>query len=152
MSTKCLTAAEQAQIRLDITQKLNDINSKMNEKGIRDARDKFIEKFILCETAYKIVLKKYLQINKRYKSDGEMKIQLTQVKFALLSAGYTVDIGLLDRLFSGSGKYRNQGDKSARLLRNGIEHEMNVKDLQEVKDRQVSLHNDMDTFLSLLKV
>lgn len=65
-----------------------------------------------------------------------MKIQIKQVKAALKKAGYTVDDDLMDRLFSGTGIFSQRGSKSARLLRNGIEHEMNVKDLQEVVDRK----------------
>jgi hypothetical protein len=150
--TKALSAAEQSQVRADIVQKIQDINAKLNEDGVRDSRDQFIERFIICETAYKIVLKKYLQVNNKYISDGNMIIQLTQVKTALKKAGYTLDKGLMERLFSGSGNYTVSGQKSARLLRNGIEHEMNVDDLQEVHDRLASLVTDMDSFITWIQV
>ena len=103
-------------------------------------------------TAYKIVLKKYLQVKKEYTSDGQMRIQLSQVKAALKIAGYSFDEDLMERLFSGSGIYTVSGQKSARLLRNGIEHEMNVNDLQEVHDRLASLFADMDSFITWIQL
>lgn len=102
--TKALSSSEQSQVRADIVQKIQDINAKLNEDGVRVSRDQFIEKFIICETAYKIVLKKYLQVNNKYTSDGKMRIQLTQVKTALKNAGCTLDEGLMERLFSGSAR------------------------------------------------
>jgi hypothetical protein len=114
--TKALSAAEQSQVRADIVQKIQDINAKLNEDGVRDSRDQCIEKFIICETAYKIVLKKYLQVNNKYDSDGKMRIQLTQVNTALKNAGYTLDEGLMERLFSGSGNYTVSGQKSAKVV------------------------------------
>jgi hypothetical protein len=97
-------------------------------------------------------LKKYLQVKKEYTSDGQMRIQLSQVKAALKIAGYSFDEDLMERLFSGSGIYTVSGQKSARLLRNGIEHEMNVNDLQEVHDRLASLFADMDSFITWIQL
>jgi len=151
-TTKGFSVQQQRDIRSDIVQKYNEINTKLNEENVRESRDVFIEKFILCETLYKIVLKKYLVINNKYTSDGAMKIQIKQVKAALKKAGYTVDDDLMDRLFSGTGIFSQRGSKSARLLRNGIEHEMNVKDLQEVVDRYQNLISDMDTFLTWIQL
>lgn len=150
--SKALSATEQSRIRADIVRKIQDINAKLSEHGVRDSRDQFLEKFVICETAYKIVLKKYLQVKKQYTSDGQMRIQLSQVKAALKNAGYSFDEDLMERLFSGSGIYTVSGQKSARLLRNGIEHEMNVNDLQEVHDRLASLFADMDSFITWIQL
>ena len=81
-----------------------------------------------------------------------MRIQLSQVKAALKIAGYSFDEDLMERMFSGSGSYTVSGQKSARLLRNGIEHEMNVNDLQEVHDRLASLFADMDSFITWIQL
>lgn len=150
--SKSLSATEQSRVRADIVRKIQDINAKLNEHGVRDSRDQFLEKFIICETTYKIVLKKYLQVNNKYTSDGQMRIQLLQVKAALKNAGYSFDENLMERLFSGSGNYTVSGQKSARLLRNGIEHEMNVNDLQEVHDRLAILFTDMDSFITWIQL
>ncbi len=152
MAKKSLTQEEQVNVRQDIKSKINELMAKLDEDGIREARDSFIEKFIICETIYKIVLKRYLQVNNMFIDDGKMKIQLAQVKSALKSAGYSPDEGLLDRIFSGSGKYIKAGSKSARKLRNGIEHEMNVGDLQEVKDRYDELVKDMESFIAWIQI
>ena len=76
--SKALSATEQSRIRADIVRKIQDINAKLSEQGVRDSRDQFLEKFVICETAYKIVLKKYLQVKKEYTSDGQMRIQLSR--------------------------------------------------------------------------
>lgn len=81
-----------------------------------------------------------------------MRIQLLRVKTALKNAGYTLDARLMEQLFSESGNYTASGQKSARLLRNGIEHEMNVDDLQEVHDRLASLVPDMESFIAWIQV
>lgn len=149
---KSLNIDEQTKVRTEITQKINELSNTMNEEGMRESRNQFIEKFIICETLYKIVLKKYLQINNKYTHYGNMRIQLKQVKAALKKAGYTIDENFIDRLFSGTRQYVNQGNKSARLLRNGIEHEMNVADLQEIHTRNNSLIADMDKFIEWIQI
>lgn len=151
MRKKSLSISEQQQLRIEISEKLEQIYSKLNETEVRVTRDAFIEKFIICETIYKMVLKKYLKVNNSFISDESMKIQLTQVKSALRRAGYVLDDSLIDRIFSGSGIYVVQGTKSAKKLRDGVEHEMNMKDLQEIVDRKIKLFADMDSFILLLQ-
>ena len=51
--SKALSATEQLRIRADIVRKIQDINAKLSEHGVRDSRDQFLEKFVICETAYK---------------------------------------------------------------------------------------------------
>ncbi|MBQ0065734.1 MAG: hypothetical protein KBT48_08195 [Firmicutes bacterium] len=138
---------EKASIREEVRKKYAEITQKLEEPGVREVRDIFIEKFILCETLYKMVLKKYLIINKKYNPNHTLTIQILQVKTALSLAGYSFEDNLLEKIFSGAGIYKKRGSKSAKLLRNGIEHEMNKGDLQEVLDRQNELLTDMDHFL-----
>ena len=149
--TKDLSEAEKNVVRADICEKLKELSEIMDSNGIREARDKFVEKFILCETVYKVVLKKYLQVNNRFIGDKNMKLQIEQIKASLRRAGYRMDEQLLNRIFSSSGLYSVRGSKSAKMLRNGIEHEMNPKDLQEVYDRQDCLIADMDRFIALIQ-
>lgn len=146
-----LSTEDKALVRNDIRAKVQELSIALDIPGIREARDRFLEKFIICETVYKIVLKKYLETNNKYDPRKSLKIQIEQVRTALQKAGYTPDFGLLDRLFNGSGVYKKRGNKSAKILRNGIEHEMNVKDMQEVVDRYNELMNDMDTFLEWIQ-
>lgn len=147
-----LSKENQIAIRNDIRKKIEEIHVVLQSPGVRETRDEFIEKYIICEMAYKIVLKKYLETNNMYDSDQHLNIQLQQVRAALQTAGYKPDHGLLERIFSGSKDYRKRGTKSAKILRNGIEHEMNVQDLKEVVNRKDELFKDMDSFISWIQI
>ena len=65
--------------------------------------DKFKNKFNICESVYKVVLKEH-QISKGKTDTNYLKLIMTQVPFALAFAGYNFDKELLNELFGSSSQ------------------------------------------------
>ena len=66
---------------------------------------------------------------------------------ALKKSGYDPDEDMLKKVFKADEK---RGEKSARDLRNGIVHDLNVKDLMEVMDRKNELFKLLDDYYEFL--
>ena len=71
----------------------------------------------------------------------------TTIIAALKKSGYNPDEDMLKKVFKAKEK---RGEKSARDLRNGIVHDLNIYDLMEVMDRKNELFKLLDDYYEFL--
>ena len=71
----------------------------------------------------------------------------TTISAALRTTGYEPDEIVLKRLFKANEK---RGCRSARDLRNGIVHDLNVRDLEELMNRRDELFDLLDDYYEFL--
>ena len=88
------------------------------------------------------------QFNKTGKHPDRMKVDMTQVPYALSYAGYDFDRTLLTHLFGAEEKV---GSRSVKKLRDALTHNMNQKAVDELIDRETELHSYMDQFLEKVR-
>ena len=142
---KKLTVEQQKVIRLLAKEKLIELEELLD--GNRELINEFKEKFNICETTYKVILKEH-QSSKKRKNDKELKILMTQVPYALEYAGYKFDSDLLSRLFKS-------GDINKKLtikeIRNRLTHGIDKRALNELKDRRNEIFKDMNKFISIIR-
>ena len=131
---------------------VNIINKKFkNIKELLDEENEkvvyiFIKNFIICETCYKIILDRYLKLKKKKTTLPEnMKIHLTQVTAALSYCGFDFDAHIIESIFKSKTK---RGQNSAKILRNGIVHNLQIEDIKEVILRKDELFTYMNTFIN----
>lgn len=115
-------------------------------------RNQFIDKFTLCDLTCKVILEGYKKQQKQNNQDFRLVLDMRTIPYAFAWAGYEVDRNVLSRIFGGSKSFKKQGTKSAKKLRDGIVHAMNVDDIQELVERQNELFSVMNTYLSLFKL
>ena len=129
---------------------IHNVTSKKNYLDKEDHRlikDAFLEKFVLCEVPTKAALSFYYAQNGEPKDVESIEIAYTTIRAALKKSGYEPDDDILRRVFKANNK---RGEKSARDLRNGIVHDLNVNDLMEVMDRKDELFKLLDDYYEFL--
>lgn len=144
MGKKKLTDEQKLQNKI-----LQNVHSKKNyldKADNRAVKDKFIETFILCEIATKVVLAYYYKVNDKEKNIEDIELGLNSIKPALRLAQYEITDDVLEKMFKAKKK---RGERSARDLRNGIVHNLTVKDIQEVISRKDELFSLMDGYLKV---
>ncbi len=127
----------------NVTSKINYLN-KDNHRAIKDS---FLEKYTLCEIPIKAALAYYYEQKGCPKEVDSIDIAYTIIRPALRLSGYEIEDDVLIRMFK-SGENRNY--KSARDLRNGIVHDLNVQDIIEVVSRKDELFLLLDSLCSTL--
>ncbi len=114
----------------------------------RQTKDAFLEKYSKCEILCRPVLKDYLESIGEYTSDEDIGMNLQNIKAALSDVSYIFeDTKLLTRIW---GKGKEKGSSSCRFLRNKITHELMLRALHEVVERNDELNADMDAFIEKL--
>lgn len=108
--------------------------------------DNFKNRFNLCETVYKVILKKH-QENKGKKFTSFLKVSMTQVPYALSFAGYSFDEAMLNELFGASGKKGT----TVKKLRDAVTHGIDPKAVSEIIARKEELFGYIDSFLSVIR-
>lgn len=108
--------------------------------------DEFKNKFNICESVYKVVLKEH-QISKGKTDTHYLKLIMTQVPFALSFAGYSFKKELLNELFGSSSKK----GMTVKKLRDAVTHGINEKAVKEISDRKEELFGYMDDFLNTIR-
>lgn len=141
-----ISAEEQMELRNKAKQELERLERITNDGQIVELLDEFKNKFNICETTYKVVLREH-QKNKTGKVPSHLKLIMTQVPFAMAFAGYSVDRDLLNRLF-GSKCARGT---TVKKLRDAITHGIDSKAVDEIIRRQNDLFADMDAFLRIIR-
>lgn len=139
--------SEEQKLRNRLVQNVNSRRNFLNREGFRDAKNAFLEKFILCEIAIKIILTNYYKNIGEEKKVESVEMGLTTIKAALKLAGYAPDDDMLNKMFLAK---RARGQRSARDLRNGIVHDLSVNDIQEVVNRREELNQLLDGFFAFL--
>lgn len=108
--------------------------------------DEFKNKFNICESVYKVVLKEH-QISKGKPDTYYLKLTMTQVPFALSFAGYSFEKELLNELFGSSSKK----GMTVKKLRDAVTHSIDEKATKEIFDRKEELFGYMDNFLDTIR-
>lgn len=119
----------------------------MDKEEHRFTKDTFLEKFIFCEIPTKAALDFYYAQKGEQKDVKSITMSYSIIKAALKKSGYNPDEDILEKVFKANNK---KGEKSARDLRNGIVHDLNVKDLMEVMSRKDELFKLLDDYYEFL--
>lgn len=137
-------------VKKQVSKRLTGVNSLLSNSQVRRNKNIFLEKYMQCELACKLLLVGYHQKKESQKTVEykEEKIRFLSVKAACQDAGVTVPEDVIRRVFSSDDK---RGAKSAKKLRDSIVHEMSVQDIKEVNQRFTDLCEDMDAFLDVFK-
>lgn len=108
--------------------------------------DSFKNKFNICETAYKVILKEHQRA--KGKNNGTyLQVTMTQVPHALSFAGYTFDKELLNDLFGSTSKK----GMTVKKLRDAVTHSIDEKAVEEILKRKDELFRYMNEFLNTMK-
>ena len=109
--------------------------------------DAYKNLFNVCESAYKVVLKKH-QLCKGKQPTDFLKIDMRQVPQALAFAGYSFDKQLLTDLF---GAQPSEKGRTAKKLRDCTTHNIDESAVKEIVSRKDELFGYMNTFLQIIK-
>ena len=138
---------QKSRIRKEVSDEVRRQNEFISNVEYNEIKNQFVDKFVMCERVYKLILKESNIIDNIEVDDKDLKLQISQIYAVLKAAGYSFDELSLDKLFKGVGKYRNRGTKSAKNLRNGVVHGFNANDLLEIVERKDELFELMDRFI-----
>jgi len=128
-----------------VQDRLLKVKTILENTAVCMAKNDFVEKFILCEIAYKTLLREYkISRNERY-TEEKLTINMKQISSVLRFFSIQIESNILSHIFSSKEKRR--GQKSAKLLRNGIVHSLDAGDMLEVFRRQNELQSYMNSFL-----
>lgn len=146
-NSKHLSEQEQSELRKQASLELERLEAILEEAETKELLDRYKNRFNLCESTYKLVLREH-QIRTKCEIKGQLKLDMRQVPFAMQFAGYTVEKELLNRLF---GSESSQGKRSAEKLRDSVTHGIEQQAVDEIKARKDSLFQDMNDFLALIR-
>lgn len=133
-------------IRDSAKAELNRLERIQENAEVMNLLDAFKNKFNVCESVYKIVLKEH-QISKGKADFNYLKVTMTQVPFALTFAGYDFDKELLNELFGSKSKR----GMTVKKLRDAVTHGINEKAVKEIMNRKDELFGYMDDFLNTIR-
>lgn len=146
MSTPKISADEQKKLRSKARIELERLEKIQENTKTVQLLDTFKNKFNICETTYKVILKKH-QAVKGKKSKERLTLNMMQVPHALKFAGYDFDYQLLNELFGSN----SEKGKTVKKLRDAVTHGINDKAAKEIEKRQDELFGYMDNFLNTIK-
>lgn len=121
----------------------------LREADTAQLLDAFKNKFNLCETAYKVILKEH-QRAKGKSVNGHLIVTMNQVPHALRFAGYDFDGALLNELFGADSRTEGKR-KTVKKLRDAITHGLDDKAVEEIITRQDELFGFMEAFLAVIR-
>lgn len=134
-------------LKNEIEKKLSKMKANLENQEAVWLRWQFVDKFILCEVACKMVMNAYHDAKNQKIALKDETLNMKVIPAAMKWAELDFTKEELDALFSGQGDYMKRGTKSAKLLRHGSMHEHNENDIQEIVDRFAELDAMMDDFL-----
>lgn len=126
-------------------EKLTKVQDFLADPKVSFEKDRFIEKFILCEIAYKTLLIEYKKSKNEQVDQKNLKLHMKTIPLVLKFAGIDIGEHVLKSIFSSQG---NRNNKSAKQLRDAIVHNLSIPDINEVYLRRNKLNSYLDEFLS----
>lgn len=141
-----ITEEEKIELRNRAKVEMERLEKILSDKETAELLDRYKNRFNLCESVYKVVLREH-QIKTKGKAPTYLKINMTQAPYAMAFAGYDIDRELLNRLF-GAKCVEGQ---TAKKLRDAVTHGLNQRAIDEIKARECELFNDMNSFLEMIK-
>lgn len=145
--TKKSSEDDKIKIRNRAKEEVVRLEKIFEDEGKRGILDAFKNRFNICETAYKIILKDYNKY-KNQSTDDYLKLDMRQIPSALKFAGYTFDKQLLTNLF---GAKMPDNKRTAKKLRNAATHGVDEKAAEEIIKRKDELFGYMNEFLDVIK-
>ncbi len=145
MSTAKITLNEQLILRNNARLEIERLENILANMEIQERLDIFKNKFNICESAYKIILREH-QLKKGNMTDY-LQLKMTQVPYALQFAGYTFDKELLNNLFGS----KSENGKTVKILRNEITHGIKQNAIDEILARYDELLSYMNEFINIMK-
>lgn len=133
-------------IRDSAKAELNRLERIQENAAVMNLLDAFKNKFNVCESVYKIVLKEH-QNSKGKRNLNYLKVTMTQVPFALAFAGYDFDKELLNELFGSKSKR----GMTVKKLRDAVTHGIDENAVKEITNRKDELFGYMDDFLNTIR-
>jgi hypothetical protein len=143
MSSPKITEQEKQVLRNNAKTELERLEAILADQHTAQLLDKFKNEFNICETVYKVILAEH-QRRKGKKDTAFLKVDMTQVPYALNFAGYSFERTLLNELFGAS----SQRGKTVKKLRDETTHGINDKAVKEIIARKDELFGYMDEFLT----
>ena len=141
-----ITEQEKLILRNNAKSEVKRLEHIFEDRTTSQLLDSFKNKYNVCETAYKIILKKH-QEYKGYINNEYLKVTMTQVPHALCFAGYNFDKELLTNLFGA----KSQSGTTVKKLRDAVTHGISAKAIDEISTRKDELFGYMDSFLNIIK-
>lgn len=126
---------------------INKIKLLLSNNIIKIRKNDFLEQFMLCETACKIIIQDYYKEKGKQVKEKDIKLHMGTIKSAMKYAGYCIDEKLLATIFKSNTQ---RGNKSCKELRDSIAHGMHIEDIKEVADRYYLLSSKMQQFLEYI--
>lgn len=142
-----ISEKEKRSLRNKAKAELNHMEQVLADDNKREVLDEFKNKFNVCETVCKIILKRYLK-EKGEKSTDQPKLYMSQIPAAFALAGYDFEKNLFTKLFGSENK---RGNKAAKMLRNAVTHGLKMEDVDEIMERKEELFRCMDQFLEKIR-
>lgn len=144
-----LSEKEKRALRNKAKAELNYMERVLTNDEKREVLDEFKNKFNVCETVCKIILKRYL-VEKEGKvvDDDKLYLDMKRIPAAFKLAGYDFEKDLLTKLF---GSEKKKGHKTAKKLRNAVTHGLKSEDVKEIMERKEELFGYMDQFLEKIR-
>ncbi|MBP3673651.1 MAG: hypothetical protein J6J18_07465 [Oscillospiraceae bacterium] len=146
MSSVKISPESQRNLRNNAKAELTRLETIQDNVETIKLLDEFKNKFNICESVYKVVLKEH-QIRKGKTDTNYLKLIMTQVPFALSFAGYSFEKDLLNELFGSSSKK----GMTVKKLRDAVTHGIDEKAAKEISDRKEELFGYMDVFLNTIR-
>lgn len=148
MAIKKLSEEEKRQLRNDAKNEIERLEEYLqNDENVKIV-DAFKNRFNMCESAYKIILKRHQMCKGKQVTDF-LKIDMRQAPQALAFAGYSFDKQLLSDLFGAKPSAKG---RTVKKLRDGITHSIDESAVAEIISRKDELFGYMDTFLQTIKI
>lgn len=146
MSRIKLSFNEQKALRDNARKELERLEKIQANADMVQLLDSFKNKYNICETVYKVILKAH-QNAKGKTVSNYLKVIMTQVPYALTFAGYTFDKELLNELFGATSKK----GMTIKKLRDAVTHGIDEKAVKEISRRKEELFSYMDDCLNTIK-
>lgn len=145
MSSPQISEQEKQVLRNSAKAELERLEAYLSDSSTVQLLDAFKNQFNVCETVYKVILAEH-QKRKGKSNTGFLKVNMTQVPYALKFAGYAFDRTLLNELFGASSQ--TQKGKTVKKLRDETTHGIDENAVAEIVARKDELFGYMNEFLS----
>ena len=136
---------DNSKIKETAKNKLKVIEELFKNESINYNFNKFIEKYILCENMYKLLLISYKQSRNEIINMNSLKVSMNTAPSVMKYAQIEIEKEILSKIFSADDTRNN---KSCKKLRDAINHKINVEDIYEINNRYDELINYMEIFLN----
>ncbi len=149
MSSPKLTPEEKLELRTEAADVIRQLENTYADDQNSALINRFLNRFNVCETAYKVILKKHQEKKGKSASLRSLKLNMNQVPHALAFAGYNFDRDDLTELF-GSKSVEGSSKMTLKNIRNGLTHGINQSVLVELREREAEIFDSMDRFIAKL--